>query len=436
MLLLAESPGWALVAIGAAATQNPPIVIALPLALLALAIARPATLRSRTVWMGAGAACALFAAHLLYYQIRHGMPSLLFGATSRVFPTLAELMVVPFDSNLGIVPAFPAFAAIVSVAAVVLLRRPRQLLTPDILLSIGVLPFFLVSFTQTSNVHHGGTPGLSRYGIWLVPLALPLLRAFRRAAPGWSARLGFILAIPSAIACALMFHPKHPDNYREPIWLAHVLRARHPSPTNPLPEIFAEVLWPRVDPTLPVATGSCEKVLLVGRGDAQGMWPLPCYPAEVPRECRTPGALCYANRTRDGYAFAPTRDPAGPRFKFARDRTWAREAEPFVRKILDEIGWKTMWLRDDSSIVRGSRAVEAIESLEAADRQFVVVTGTDADPEVDLRLPPRTSGELIDPETRAELGPAVIREVGPDSSGISLPANQSLVVIVLRRAPD
>jgi hypothetical protein len=107
-----------------------------------------------------------------------------------------------------------------------------------------------------------------------------------------------------------------------------------------------------------------------------------------------------------------------------------------VRKILDEIGWKTMWLRDDSSIVRGSRAVEAIESLEAADRQFVVVTGTDADPEVDLRLPPRTSGELIDPETRAELGPAVIREVGPDSSGISLPANQSLVVIVLRRAPD
>jgi hypothetical protein len=228
MPLLAESPGWALVAIGAAATQNPPIVIALPLALLALAIARPATLRSRTVWMGAGAACALFAAHLLYYQIRHGMPFLLFGATSRVFPTLAELMVVPFDSNLGIVPAFPAFAAIVSVAAVVLLRRPRQLLTPDILLSIGVLPFFLVSFTQTSNVHHGGTPGLSRYGIWLVPLALPLLRAFRRAAPGWSARLGFILAIPSAIACALMFHPKHPDNYREPIWLAHVLRARHP----------------------------------------------------------------------------------------------------------------------------------------------------------------------------------------------------------------
>ena len=42
---------------------------------------------------------------------------------------------------------------------------------------------------------------------------------------------------------------------------------------------------------LPFATTRCEKVLLVGRGDLQGMWPMPCYPAEVPPQCREPGQV-------------------------------------------------------------------------------------------------------------------------------------------------
>jgi hypothetical protein len=72
-------------------------------------------------------------------------------ASTRTFPSLAELLVVPFDSSLGIAPAFPAFALIVG------------------------------------------------------------------------------------------------SHYREPTWLAHTLWTRYPPLTNPLPEIFADVLSPRVE---------------------------------------------------------------------------------------------------------------------------------------------------------------------------------------------
>ena len=435
VLLLAESPGWSFAAIGAAATQNPPLFIALPIAMLALAVARQFPRRSPAAWIGAGAGCALFGAHVLYYQLRHGTPFLLLGAATRTFPSPAELLVVPFDSSLGIAPAFPAFTLLVAAAAVIVLSRPRLWLAPDLLLAIGVLPFLLVSFTQTSNVHHGGTPGLSRYAIWLVPLALPLVRALRLARPGWSDKLALLLAVPSVIACALVFHPRHPDNYREPTWLSQYLWTRHPSLTNPLPEIFADVLMPGAEPTLPVATATCEKVLLVGRGEAQGMWPMPCYPAEVPPECRQPAALCYANRTREGYRFVPTRDPAGPRFKFARDRTWSLTAEPFVRRALDDLGWLRVRPGGERSIVRASREIGLVESLESPDRLFLAVVRTGANPQIDLQMGSKFSGTYLDPETGAELGPATLRE-SAQASQLAVPANRSVVLVVLRRLPD
>ena len=435
VLLIAESPGWAFAAIGAAATQNPPIIIALPIAMVSLAVTGRFPWRSRSAWVGAGAGCALFGAHVLYYQLRHGTPFLLLGATTGTLPSLAELLVVPFDSSLGIAPAFPAFTLIVAIAVLAVLRRPRLWLAPDVLLSLGVLPFFLVSFTQTSNVHHGGTPGLSRYAIWLVPLAVPVLRAFRLGSHGWPDKVGLVLAIPSIVAAALVFHPAHPDNYREPTWLAHTLWTRYPSLTNPLPEIFVDVLSPRVEPTLPIATASCEKVLLVGRGESQGMWPMPCYPAEVPPECRQPAALCYANRTSAGYRFVPTRDPAGPRFKFARDRTWSQAAEPNVRKVFDGLGWQVLQAAAGASLVRGSREIGLVGSLEGTDRLLVVAARTGTNPEIDLQTGAKVSGTYLDPETGADLGPVVFRE-SPEAARLSVPANRAVVLIVLRRVPD
>jgi hypothetical protein len=372
---------------------------------------------------------------MLYYAVRHDTPFLLLGATRRAWPSLTEVAVVPFDTNLGLFPGFPAFALLVLVALLAIVWRPRVWWTPDVLLSAIVLPMFLVSFTQTTNVHHGGTPGLSRYGVWLIPLAMPWLRAARDVSTGWLNTLSVAAAVPSVVACALIFHPRHPDNYREPTALAQFLWTRHPRLTNPLPEIFGDVLTPGIEPTLPIATASCEKVLLVGRGDAQGMWPMPCYPAEVPPECRTPEALCYANLTADGYRFSPTRDPAGPRFKFARDRTWSRAAEPGVRKILEGLDWQTLRSPDsrDMASVASSRGIAMLRSLEGTDRAFVVVAGTAAEPEIEFRLPARMSGRLIDPETNTELGAVRPTVSAGERFPLRLPANRSVVVVVLRR---
>lgn len=432
-LLLAESPGWAIAAAGVAATQNPPIFVVVPAALLAMALTRPALLRSAGVWAGVAGAAALLGAHMLYYALRHDTPFLLLGATRGVWPNLTELMVVPFDTNLGLFPTFPALTLLIVVAVLALVWRPQTWWTPDVLLSVIVLPVFLVSFTQTTNVHHGGTPGLSRYGVWLVPLAIPVLRAARSVSAGWLNRLAIALAIPSVIASALIFHPRHPDNYREPTALAQFLWTRYPSVTNPLPEIFGDVLTPGIEPTLPIATASCEKVLLVGRGEAQGMWPIPCYPAEVPLHCRTPEALCYANRTADGYRFSPTRDPAGPRFKFAGDRTWSRASEAVVRRILDELGWPTLRSPDaDASMIVGSRGIELVRSLEASDRMFVVAVRTAGDAEIDVRRSARMSWRLIDPETDTETGQISFRGANAETLRVRLPAKRPFVILVVK----
>jgi hypothetical protein len=431
VVLVAGSPGWAMVAAGVAATQNPPIAVLVPAALVAIALTRPALLRSGELWAGVAGAAALVGAHMLYYTLRHGTPFLLLGAARRAMPGLDELLVVPFDTNLGLFPALPALAVLVVAAAVAIVRRPRAFWAPDVLVSIIVLPVFLVSFAQTTNVHHGGTPGLSRYAVWLIPLTIPLLRAARSAAANWFEPLAIVVAIPSVVVSVLVFHPRHPDNYREPTALAQFLWTKYPALDNPLPEIFADVMTPRVEPTLPIALPSCEKVLLVGRGEAQGMWPMPCYPAEVPAYCRTPEALCYANLMSDGYQFAPTHDPAGPRFKFARDRTWTRAAESTVRKTLDELGWRGLQWKDPRvSSIAGYRGIEALRSLEQIDRLFIVAVRTGADPQIDLRLLGKVSGRVIDPETGAQLGQIAFR--GGVTETVRLPGSRMVLILQVK----
>ncbi len=45
---------------------------------------------------------------------------------------------------------------------------------------IGLSVPLLFAFAQTMNVNHGGTPGMSRYALWFIPLAAPLFDATYR----------------------------------------------------------------------------------------------------------------------------------------------------------------------------------------------------------------------------------------------------------------
>jgi hypothetical protein len=170
---------------------------------------------------------------------------------------------------------------------------------------------FLASFAQATSLNTGGTPGIARYGLWLIPLAIPLLH---EAEEVLSVR---ILAPIALVSCALSlaeFHPARPVAYLAPTRLASFLWDRHPRLDNPPPEIFFERLahvpsrmapgesLPRI---APIATTSCSKLLIIA-----GAAPVACpLPQPIPPQCTPPGAYCYANRSSAGYTFRRVAPP-------------------------------------------------------------------------------------------------------------------------------
>ncbi len=74
--------------------------------------------------------------------------------------------------------------------------------------------------------------------------------------------------------------------------------------------------------------------------------------------------------------------------------------------------------------------MEFIRSLERIDRLVVVAARTHADAQIDLRLLGKATGRLIDPETGAQIGQVALQ--GGNIETVHLPANQSVVVLVVR----
>jgi hypothetical protein len=156
---------------------------------------------------------------------------------------------------------------------------------------------FLSVFGRVVNLNHGGTPSMSRYALWLIPLALPFLEGYR---PTGSRHVGFaLLAGAGAVWSMALYRPALPERCLFPTKAAEWIWAHYPALTNPVPEIFAERLLHRENvPPPAVATADCSKVLTWN-----GLGPAQCPVGPAPAECES--QACYANRRRDGtYAFA------------------------------------------------------------------------------------------------------------------------------------
>lgn len=306
VVMLKDAPWWSAAALGLAATQNPPLAGAL---LVAIAYAIHARgWRDRRVWRGAMLGLGLAALHPLYYYWRLGVWSGLATGINRHTPSIRELTAVVLDPNLGILIHDPPLAVAIATALVAAARRKSAWRFDAVHACAALIALmFLVSFTQTTNFNAGGTPDPSRYGLWLLPLALPLLQT----APD-GARWMKVIGAASLIWCVIGFAPKHADQYLRPTSLAATLWRQWPSLDNPLAEVFAERVSGREPPPrLPLATPGCEKVLLLGSGgDAE--WPQGCTSTPAPPACREPGALCYANRSGGSYRF--TAAPSSPRW--------------------------------------------------------------------------------------------------------------------------
>jgi hypothetical protein len=302
-----EQPWWAMLAFATAATQNQPIALAVPLVALGATIGHPQLWRDRRLWMGATAAACVLVIHPLYYWLRLGVlePQTLVHGTDPHPPTVAQMAAFAVDPNVGLLPNFPLFGPVLAAATIVVARRDRRaLLTPSIVVATCLAFGFLAAFAQTTNVNSGATPGPARYGMWLVPLAIPLLgEASRVGGARWHRMLGAV-SVGSALWALVAYAPALRESYVTPTRLAAFLWEQHPAWSDPLPEIFAERLLHREvnDALEPAATPTCSKVLIVG-----GAWPSSCPKPDIPVRCRGARSRCYANRrARGGYRFSST----------------------------------------------------------------------------------------------------------------------------------
>ena len=282
--------GWASVAVAVASTQNAPIAVLIPVVWAAGVADWVAERRSRDLRLapdrvelrraGAFAAAGVVLAllHPAYYRWRLDVltPQELNGGIAGAVPAPGRVLAPVLDPDIGFVAWMPV-TALLALAGFSMLARAglragteqRRLALSAIVAFVAGL-WFLAVFAQTTNVNSGGTVHLSRYALWLLPLALPALgvaiRSIESRAPG----------LP-LVGCALLFaiylgyfRADQPERYVEHSPQAIWLMSRFPYAYRPLPEIFVERTL-HIDgvPRGSAAAPGCWLILLVAAAPQQ-----------------------------------------------------------------------------------------------------------------------------------------------------------------------
>lgn len=301
---LSRRPTLALLAAGLLAAQNPQALVffACVVPVILLHLNRQEAAPGRVGLAVAGAvSCAM--SYGGYYLWRIGRWTPLVEARDLRLPAIKTAGAVIWDLNIGLAIAAPLAVLVVATSAAWAIRKRGISLAPEWLCILLWLPL-LFSFAQTMNVNHGGTPGMSRYALWLLPLAAPLVDvAAKPLISGGGGKIFLLLVSASTIWNVVYFAPSRPEGFLEPTAIARYQWLHFPDLLDPLPEIFAERVRHQESVNVFAATETCSKALL-----QSGQWPAPCAPstAPIPPECRDDGALCFANRTDSGYVFHHT----------------------------------------------------------------------------------------------------------------------------------
>jgi hypothetical protein len=426
--LLRDAPWWSMVALAAASAQNPPIAAVLVTAGAAAGMARKGATRDRRFRAGAAVAAALVLLHPAYYGWRWGLatPQLVKGTLLR-WPTVQEWGAVLWDPNLGLAFGAPLLVCTVVGAgiAAAIATRPRGA-DWRIWLGFTAAAVFLLSFAQSTNINSGATPGMSRYGVWLIPLAIPIFERAGEAVPARRLRWLAPVALASCLWCAVAFQPRLPERCGTPSWIASVIWARWPSADNPLAEIFVERLSFAEPGLAPISTAGCTKVLLI-----DGNWPVPCRPERAPPWCATAGTLCYANRDGPGYVFVPAADPAG--YPFERRRTWVWDASsaPGIERILRRVDWRTMRLvapGEPGAMQRYAENVGWTYGIENDRGLLVYVRQPRAGATLTLAVPRPMTGALFDAETGEQIEPLRVEGRPPGEATVAIPGRRAVAL--------
>ena len=432
---LSSRPWLSLAALGAAATQNPPIAaLLLPFGLAGLWIKR-----GRRDWrataIGLAGGAMLAAVHPLYYLAVHGQPSLIATASRGVVPNLSEFGAVLWDTNLGLAFGHPLFVLAFAGSAMVLLaRNPRASFDAELLAAGVAVPMLLLAFSQTTNFQHGGTPGMSRYALWLLPFSLRLFDLARVAAgtDAWTGRWAML----SFGVCLVAYHPSVAEAAYRPSYATRWLWSSAPGLVTPLPEVFSETVHgDDRGVRVPVALPGCEKVLMQAGDSDWPMWPVPCYPAPIPQACKYPGTICYATRTARGYTFDTVPRSGRTPVRHSSSDAWGLEAEPAVRRLLDGADWPSLRIGSRSGGLRYFRHAENVAQvwdLQSEHALVLVAKGARPGARAFVRLPRRMEGPIVDGESGVDVGHAAVMGEPSELTAVPLPEGSRLLLVVLR----
>lgn len=383
-------------AAGLASAQNPAALGPLVARAVTVVASRGAARGDVLALAGGVAVAAIYPA---YYLVGIGRLSPLLHPDGFHWPGVRALLTPLVDPNVGLLPFAPLYC--VMVAAGVIAQSAR-----DRLVTLTTLGLLLLAAAQAENVNHGGTPGMSRYALWLFAASLPAAALSARQLQGHLPAAVVVIGATAALTWGA-FRPVLDDGRAlRATPLAVELWSRWPALDNPAPEVFAERTSGR-DGMAPVPTtdAQCRKVLTVGSG-LEALFPFPCEPVAAPPECNALGALCYVNAG----VFAAAPPQRGFAGQVVQERAWTVSTRAQLADIAVALG-------DELRTVRLGRARD-------------VVTGTGIDylwivegrrgtaiwvyplagriPELSLRLANSATLTVQDTASRAELKRAVL----------------------------
>jgi hypothetical protein len=421
MLLVERSPALALLCAALAAAQNPgAIVVFGGVAAYALLDRRRST-RTALATMGCAVVVAL---PYGYYMWHLGKWSPLATTIGRHIPALRALLTPLVDLNLGLIPYAPV---LVGCAAFALVARRDRLGA----LTGAVIAALLVVFAQSINVNHGGSPGISRYAIWVLAVLTPFVAfgANRLSSRRW---LMAMLVVMSAGLSLFAFRPAAAERSGPgPSLLAEVVWTRWPELDNPVPEVFAErTTGLDGTPPVPAATSRCEKVLIVGDGQ-RAWWPFPCAPREAPPACIAAGSFCYAHSA----AFVAAPAQAGFSFNVVEERAWAIGRQDRLTALFEVIGDDARIRRPGENVLRvvGGEGLPLLFIVEGTIGTAIWARTTALDPILRARVSRASTLEIRDAPSETRLS---VVQLEPGTHDVRLPQNQSLLVVVADATPS
>lgn len=270
--------------------------------------------RSRAEVFGSYATGVLLVLHPAYYFFRYGKLTPQLGSGAAEFgENLNFAFIWLVDPDVGLLPNWLIGSLLLGAAALLGLRKPQLTLLKGTgtkgLIWVFYLGITLVAHASTLNINSGGTTGVSRYGLWYIPLFVPIVL--------WLLKLGTIRARRLIIGVIVILsipniyqnHPGVREQYTSPSFTSMIIQTYIPRLYDPPAEIFGERYSGvgeafSMHGSFPVMGPDCSKLLVPnGRVSDTPSIPAACANISVTEVERFISTLIADNTPRQEYVY-------------------------------------------------------------------------------------------------------------------------------------